>query len=108
MLRIDIAYRELTIPLENPIPLEAMRRGLARRSIVNGVVVMEVCIARIGVEVRSVMDGRCKVITYLGNDEIGYIIPEDNWAPGKYEESIGLGPFTASIMQMEIEKSMRI
>lgn len=120
---IDVAYSEFTLPLENPIFLEARRRGLVKRSIVDGGVLTEVCIARVGgisivtipgealprmgMEVRGVMDGRCRVLACLGNDEIGYIIPEDNWAPGKYEESMSLGPSTASIIQREIEKVVR-
>lgn len=120
---IDLAYSELTLPVDNPLFLEASRRGLLRRSIMDGRILTEVCIARIGeismvtipgealprigMELRGILDGRCKIVACLGNDEVGYIIPEDSWDPSRYEESMSLGPSTASIIEGEVGRLIR-
>ena len=120
---IDLAYSELTLPVDNPLFLEASRRGLLRRSIIDGRILTEVCIARIGeismvtipgealprigMELRGILDGRCKIVACLGNDEVGYIIPEDSWDPDRYEEGMSLGPSTASIIEGEVGRLVR-
>ena len=120
---IDLAYSELTLPVSNPLFLEASRRGLLRRSITDGGILTEVCtvkiggismvtipgeaLPRIGMELRSILDGRCKIVACLGSDEVGYIIPEDSWDPSRYEESMSLGPSTASIIEGEVGRLVR-
>jgi len=118
--RIWLARREFGLPVENSKFITASKRGVLKRSFVNGQVLTEVNLARIGevtiatipgealprvgMEVRGVLDGQCKVVAGLGNDELGYIIPADNWMPGKYEESMSLGPRTAPTIQEELRK----
>jgi hypothetical protein len=35
----------------------------------------------------------------MGNDELGYIIPEDEWDPSQYEESMSVGMRTGIVME---------
>lgn len=46
----------------------------------------------------TMMTGKYNIIIGLGNDELGYIIPLDDWNPDKYEESVSVGPQTAPII----------
>jgi hypothetical protein len=44
------------------------------------------------------MTGKYNVIIGLGNDELGYIIPFEDWNPAKYEESMSVGRETGPIV----------
>ena len=46
----------------------------------------------------TMMTGKYNIIIGLGNDELGYIIPLEDWDPTKYEESMSVGPQTAPII----------
>lgn len=116
---IWVKRREFTLPVENPKFLEAEKIGVLERSFIKGRIKTEVVAAsvgevtvltipgealpRIGMEVRGALDGKCKILACLGNDEIGYIIPVDNWTYSRYEETMSLGPSTASTIQEEIK-----
>jgi hypothetical protein len=118
--RIWLVNREFSLPVKNQKFIAASERGILKRKIANGHVITEVNLARIGevtlitipgealprfgMEVRGILNGQCKVVAGLGNDEIGYIIPADDWMQGKYEESMSLGPETAPIIEEEIKR----
>jgi len=118
--RIWLARREFSLPVENQKFIAASERGVLKRPLANGQVITEVSLARIGevtlatipgealprvgMEVRGMLDGHCKVVAGLGNDEVGYIISADNWTPGKYEESMSLGPRTAPMIEEELRE----
>jgi hypothetical protein len=46
----------------------------------------------------KIMTGKYNVIIGLGNDELGYIIPFEDWNPAKYEESMSVGRETGPIV----------
>ena len=46
----------------------------------------------------TMMTGKYNIIIGLGNDELGYIIPYEDWDPTKYEESMSVGRQTAPII----------
>jgi len=46
----------------------------------------------------TIMTCKYNIIIGLGNDELGYIIPFEDWDPTKYEESMSVGPQTAPII----------
>jgi len=46
----------------------------------------------------TMMTGKYNIIIGLGNDELGYIIPQEDWDPNKYEESMSVGYNTAPII----------
>ena len=51
----------------------------------------------------TMMTGKYNIIIGLGNDELGYIIPLEDWDPTKYEESVSVGPQTAPIIMDALE-----
>ncbi|MFX0138566.1 MAG: neutral/alkaline non-lysosomal ceramidase N-terminal domain-containing protein [Candidatus Hodarchaeota archaeon] len=53
----------------------------------------------IGYRLREAMTGKYKFQIGLGNDELGYIIPEDEWIEGEYEESMSVGVQTGIAME---------
>lgn len=46
----------------------------------------------------TMMTGKYNIIIGLGNDELGYIIPFEDWDPTKYEESMSVGRETGPII----------
>jgi len=46
----------------------------------------------------TMMTGKYNIIIGLGNDELGYIIPFEDWDPTKYEESMSVGRQTGPII----------
>ncbi len=46
----------------------------------------------------TMMTGKYNIIIGLGNDELGYIIPFEDWDPDEYEESMSVGRQTAPII----------
>ncbi|MFX1419949.1 MAG: hypothetical protein ACFE9N_13605 [Promethearchaeota archaeon] len=53
----------------------------------------------IGYRLREAMTGKFKFQIGLGNDELGYIIPEDEWDITQYEESMSVGIQTGIVME---------
>ncbi|UCC18215.1 MAG: neutral/alkaline non-lysosomal ceramidase N-terminal domain-containing protein [Promethearchaeota archaeon] len=53
----------------------------------------------IGYRLREAMTGKYKFQIGLGNDELGYIIPEDEWDITQYEESMSVGVQTGIVME---------
>ena len=53
----------------------------------------------IGYRLREAMTGKYKFQIGLGNDELGYIIPIDEWNPAEYEESMSVGNQTGIAME---------
>jgi hypothetical protein len=58
---------------------------------------------KVGLKVKSLLRSPYKFLIGLGNDEIGYIIDKEDWNAEKYEESMSLGPLTASIVLTNIK-----
>ncbi|MFX1495970.1 MAG: neutral/alkaline non-lysosomal ceramidase N-terminal domain-containing protein [Promethearchaeota archaeon] len=53
----------------------------------------------IGFRLREAMTASYKFQIGLGNDELGYIIPEDEWDDTQYEESMSVGVQTGIMME---------
>ena len=53
----------------------------------------------IGYRLREAMTSKYKFQIGLGNDELGYIIPADEWDPTQYEESMSVGMQTGIAME---------
>ena len=116
---IRVARAPVRIPLENKRFLagfksglfgkdtdgvvEAEGEGFVLRSEVVAVRLGEVVLVTIpgealpevGREIFRLMDAPHKILIGLGQDEIGYILPKEDFDPKKYEESMSLGPRTA-------------
>jgi hypothetical protein len=116
---IKFARAEVEFPLENRRFLALFHAGtfgkdaagLVRSSGGQVRLVSEVCAARLGEvvfvtvpgealpevgrQIFALVDARVKFLVGLGQDEIGYILPKEDFDPKKYEESMSLGPETA-------------
>ncbi|MFX1328642.1 MAG: neutral/alkaline non-lysosomal ceramidase N-terminal domain-containing protein [Promethearchaeota archaeon] len=53
----------------------------------------------IGYRLKEVMTGKFNFQIGLANDELGYIIPADEWNPDEYEESMSVGVQTGIAME---------
>jgi hypothetical protein len=135
---IEVNREVLTLPLENPLFYGAMLMGLLNRSYYDsttgylGSIRSEVevitigeaqiitipgeALPSIGHRLKQMMTGRYNFILGLTNDEVGYIIPEEEWDwngtwmdgdwTGKYEESMSLGPAVAVIVENTLMKML--
>ena len=61
----------------------------------------------VGKKVYKKMNAKYKVLIGLGNDEVGYIVPKEDWNPKAYEESVSLGPKTEEVLLGAIEKLLK-
>jgi hypothetical protein len=52
----------------------------------------------VGTEITALLEAPHRFVIGLGQDEIGYILPKGDFDPKKYEESMSLGPRTASTL----------
>lgn len=61
----------------------------------------------VGRQVFEAMNARHKLLLGLGQDEIGYILPKEDFDPKKYEESMSLGPETAPTLLDALKKLLK-
>jgi len=82
--------------------VSALRLGDALFATVPGEALPEV-----GREVYRLMEARHKFLVGLGQDEVGYILPKEDFNPKKYEESMSLGPETAPTLLDALKKLLK-
>lgn len=58
-------------------------------------------------EIYDAIEAPHKIMIGLGNDELGYIIPEEAWDPKDYEESMSIGPKTGTVVVEEARKLLK-
>ena len=108
---IDHRMVEAEIPVTNQRFLSLAQLKTLKREFRNGVVRTEIhmirlgdlwmvtvpgeALPKLGLQIKALMGGAFKALIGLGNDELGYIIPEEDFDPSRYEESMSLGPKTA-------------
>jgi hypothetical protein len=68
---------------------------VARLGSVEMVTVPGEALPEVGREIYKLMEAPHRLLIGLGQDEIGYILPKEDFNPKKYEESMSLGPRTA-------------
>jgi hypothetical protein len=61
----------------------------------------------VGREVFALMRARHKMLLGLGQDEVGYILPKEDFEPNRYEESMSLGPETAPTLLGALKELLR-
>ncbi len=119
--RLEMRRTEFDLPLVNPLLLMAQQMGVLRvRQPVNGAITTSCTfidlgaaqiitvpgelLPRLGFAIKAAMPGPCKILVGLADDEIGYILPDDEFVPPadylnpgrQYEESMSVGPTTGS------------
>ena len=122
----------MVLPLANPIFFEALQRGLIVRAthdvaptdprynpygvgFESSVSVVAVGPAQfvvfpgeafpeLGLRIKSHMSGSTRFFVGLGNDELGYIMDEDEYAqpPHEYEATMCVGPGTGLLLQQAV------
>jgi len=144
---INVEKEIITIPLENPAFFGGLMYGILERpypwyedgelGVGMGIMRTEVDVMQIGKaqmitmpgevlpsighRLKRSMTGKYNFVIGLGNDELGYIIPEEEWDwtgwwempsgefpyfEGKYEESMSVGPTTAIEMESTLTKML--
>jgi len=58
---------------------------------------------KVGLAIKSYMTAKYKILIGLGNDELGYIIPKEDFDATKYEESMSVGPKAAPMIQAKLK-----
>lgn len=119
--RIDVKKSVIKVPLQNE-RFKALRKVgvLSRRSLRDWELESEVYLINFGVaqmatmpgeafpevgfRVKGLMKARYRMVVGLVNDELGYIIPEEDFTPGKYEESMSVGPKIATVILEAFKK----
>jgi hypothetical protein len=109
----------LDIPVANENFLALKKAGVISREFHDGNIRTEIHLVRfgdmemvtlpgealpkVGLAIKDMMRAKYKVLVGLGNDELGYIIPEEDFDPTKYEESMSVGPKTASLIEKKVK-----
>jgi len=110
-VHIDHSMVEAEIPVTNKRFLSLAQLKTIKRTFQNGRVRTEIHLVRLGdlwmvtvpgealpklgLQIKALMRGAFNALIGLGNDELGYMIPEEDFDPSRYEESMSLGPETA-------------
>ncbi|GAB4109797.1 MAG: hypothetical protein Fur005_07830 [Roseiflexaceae bacterium] len=114
---------EITLPFENPLLALAEQQAILRPRPQQGgqittdlsylrfgpwqlITIPGELLPRLGFALKEAMTGPCTMIAGISDDELGYILPDDQFIrphdylnPGKqYEESMSLGPTTGSLI----------
>jgi hypothetical protein len=121
--QLIIRRTRFDLPFENPLFRQAHELGVLRpRHIQDGLMATECAyidlgpaqilsipgelLPQLGFTLQQAMPGPCRILAGIADDEIGYILPDDEYVapadyltPGaQYEESMSLGPTTGSHM----------
>ncbi|HWQ12239.1 MAG TPA: hypothetical protein VNL77_05535 [Roseiflexaceae bacterium] len=119
--RLEFRRAELRIPLRNPLFAAARAAGVLRArpgdQIATTVSYLDLgpaqvagvpgeLLPRLGLQLKAAMPGPHTLIAGLADDEIGYILPDDEFVPpadylnpgAQYEESMSLGPDAGSLV----------
>lgn len=119
---LDLRRATLTLPLQNPLFVMGQEIGILPRRSENNQLVTSCAyitlgpaqmitvpgelLPRLGFELKAALPGPYRVLIGLADDEIGYILPDDEFVtpadyanPGEqYEESMSPGPHTGSLI----------
>ena len=118
-----LARREIALPQANPGFAAVTAAGIIQRPVLDGTgepptVASSAGLLRLGPylfhlapgevlpavarawdqESRSALPGLEPRVLGLCDDEVGYILQEEDFTPGRYEESVSLGPRTAALL----------
>ncbi len=118
---LELRRAELSLPQPNPLFRMVQELGLVRsRPEIDGCIITELAyidlgpvqiltipgelLPRLGFELKAAMPGPCRILAGIADDELGYILPDDEFIPpadyrnpgAQYEESMSLGPETGS------------
>jgi neutral/alkaline ceramidase-like enzyme len=121
--RLEFRRAAFRLPLQNPLFAQALETGLLRQRPVEEGQLTTTCVyidlgaaqmigvpgellPRLGFELKAAMPGPVRIIAGLADDELGYILPDDEFVapedyanPGaRYEESMSAGPRTGSLV----------
>src|SRR5262245_63356759 len=121
--KFEFRRATFSLPMTNPLFAKAQEIGvLRRRGLAEGqltttcayvdlgpaqmITVPGELLPRLGFELKAALPGPCRLLVGLADDELGYILPDDEFVapadymnPGaQYEESVSMGPRTGSLV----------
>ncbi len=114
-VEITLQKKIIDIPLQNPEFILLFELGVLNRELYDGKVRTEVNLIHIGDAIiftvpgemfpetgyliKDLTDSEYEFIFGLANDELGYLVPEDQYDHREYEESVCVGPKAACVVQ---------
>jgi hypothetical protein len=109
--RIEYDTSNPQLPCVNERFAQGLFTRMFSRQVVNGKITTEMihlrigpaefismpgeALPKVGLNMKTLLTGDYKFLISLGDDELGYILPKEEFDPKKYEESVSLGPDTA-------------
>jgi hypothetical protein len=121
--QLEFRRARFQLPMENPLFAQAQAAGVLRRRAFDDGQLASTCsyidlgpaqilalpgelLPPLGLELKAALPGPVRVLAGLADDELGYILPDDEFVvptdynnPGaQYEESRSLGPRTGSLL----------
>jgi hypothetical protein len=128
--RLELRRAPVRIPLQNPLLVTARDAGVLRPRPGDDIETTVACLdlgpaqiaavpgellPQLGFALKEAMPGPCRIIAGLADDEIGYILPDDEWVapadyrdPGaQYEESMSVGPDAGSRVMAALLATLR-
>ncbi len=121
--RISIRRKVIRFPVENDGFLALREAGVLKRDIQDSELESEIyaidvgsaqivtipgeLLPKLGLKIKEEMSGKYRFLICLANDELGYIIPEEEFGADKfnYERTMSLGPKTGTII---LEKALEL
>ena len=116
--RLTSRRRLLKLKADNANFLKLYEMQVIRRPFVDGMVETEVgalqigpalagtvpgeALPKIGLAIKAAMASQFKMVFGLTNDELGYLIPSEDWRPDAYEESMSLGQAAGDAVQQAV------
>jgi hypothetical protein len=113
-------HTTIGIPVANQNFMALRKAGIIRREFHGGKVETELHLIRfgdvdmvtlpgealpkVGLAIKEILKAKYKLLIGLGNDELGYIIPKEDFDPSKYEESMSVGPKAAPLIEAGIAR----
>lgn len=115
---LEIEKRTVYLPAGNRYLKLLRRLGIIKRQLYDGKVRTETwsvhlgpaqfvtipgqAFCKLGLEVKAAMSGKYRFLLGLANDEIAYIVPPDEWEPGRGEEMQSVGVETWPVLRAQM------
>ena len=115
---LSVKVRPMVLPVDNPAFVE-LGKKVNRQDMIEQRLQVEIAevrlgsvqmvtipgelLPRLGLELRGMMTGKCNFVLGLTNDELGYLIPADDFREGQYEEKWSPGPNATKMLMREYQ-----
>ncbi len=112
-VEIPVANRNFLALKKAGVIMRSFRQGKVRTELhllrLGGVEMVTIpgeALPKVGLAIKSLMAAKYKILVGLANDELGYIIAEEDFDPSRYEESMSVGPKAAPLIEKGIARML--